>query len=432
MSGSVTLAPFTVQLITLTHSIPEPNAVVIRTQAGAVLHTGDWKLDPDPVIGEQADERALRALAEENVLAMICDSTNVMVEGSSGSEAEVAKSLRTLIAQQRGQVAVTCFATNVARLHSLGKAAHENGRRACLLGRSLRRIYDSAQENGYLKDIPPFLAPDDIALLEPEQRLFICTGSQGEPLSAMAKVAANTHPVVSLGAGDTVIYSSRMIPGNEKAIGRVQNQLAVNQVRVITDSTALVHVSGHPAQDELRRMYDWVRPMAVIPVHGERRHLQEQAAFALSCQVPHALVIENGAVVRLNDSGAPRVIARVETGRLAVNGHALMDLQSEPLRQLKKVIINGSVTVSLCIDLNGDLLAPVQISTLGLLENDALAAMLPDVEEAILEEFSAVPDAQIANDARLGDLVRRCARRILKKSTGKMPRIDVHLHRVDI
>ncbi len=299
MSGRFTIGPFDLELVTLTHSIPEPNAVVLRTAAGTVLHTGDWKLDPDPLIGEPADEVALRRLGDEGVLAMICDSTNALRPGSSGSEADLRRSLTELVGRYDARVAVACFASNVARLETIAHAAAAHGREVALVGRSLWRMDKAARENGYLADLPSFLTEDEAAYIPRDRIVMICTGSQGEPRSALARIARDDHPSVELEPGDVVIFSSRIIPGNEKSIGRLQNALARLGIEIVTELDHFVHVSGHPARDELVRMYQMIRPQIAIPVHGEARHLIAHAHLAGECQVPQPLIVENGDMVRL-------------------------------------------------------------------------------------------------------------------------------------
>ena len=299
LGGTFSIGPFDLELITLTHSIPEPNAIALTTPLGTVLHTGDWKFDPDPVIGDAADEDALRRVGEQGALAVVCDSTNVFTPGESGSEADILENLTKIIADAEGRVAVACFATNVARLETISAAARANGRDVVLAGRSLKRIVEASRENGYLADVPAFLDEEDAGFLPNDKTLIICTGSQGEPRAALARIAANDHPRITLGEGDSVIFSSRVIPGNEQVIGDMQAKLAKRGIKIITPRDAMIHVSGHPARDELARMYQHVRPQIAIPVHGEYRHLVEHAALARECQVAEALITENGAVARL-------------------------------------------------------------------------------------------------------------------------------------
>ncbi|MDG2033350.1 MAG: ribonuclease J, partial [Rhodospirillales bacterium] len=293
------VGPFSLELITLTHSMPEPNALAVRTPLGTIFHTGDWKFDPDPVIGEVSDFERLQALGDEGVLASIGDSTNVFVDGVSGSEAPLRENLTEIIGKCTGQVAVACFASNVARLQTIFEAATANGRTVCFVGRSLWRINAAARETGYLTDLPPFLEASQAIDLAKDQVLYICTGSQGEPRAALTRIAAGDHRDVTLGDGDTVIFSSRIIPGNDRAIGRLQNRLAMKGVQIISENNDSVHVSGHPARDELIKMYQMIRPQIAIPVHGEPRHLLKHVALAKQCQVPETVLVQNGSIVRL-------------------------------------------------------------------------------------------------------------------------------------
>src|SRR5581483_8030076 len=300
LSGSIALGPFEIELITLTHSIPEPNALAIRTPLGAVLHTGDWKIDPDPLLGGLTDADALARLGDEGVLAMVCDSTNVFVEGVAGSEAEVRENLNVLIGSLRGKVAVACFASNVARMDTVIRAAQANGRRVCLVGRSMLRMAAAASSVGLFKGLEPFVSESDAAALPDDGVLYLCTGSQGEPRAALARIADGTHPHVRLSAGDHCVFSSRVIPGNDVPIRNLQNKLADRGVRLYTERDHPgIHVSGHPCRDELRQMYAWARPKIAVPTHGERRHLLEHAALAADLQIGQTVAPRNGDMVRL-------------------------------------------------------------------------------------------------------------------------------------
>src|SRR6478672_3388423 len=325
MSGRFQIGPFDLELITLTHSIPEPNAVVIRTSAGTVLHTGDWKLDPEPLIGSPTDEDRLRQVGDEGVLAIVCDSTNALKPGSSGSEGELRQSLTDLIGRYDGRVAVACFASNVARLSTISHAARANDRNVALVGRSLWRMDKAARENGYLADVPKFLTEDEAGYIPRDKVVLICTGSQGEPRAALARIARDDHPHIVLEEGDAVIFSSRIIPGNEKSIGRLHNALLRLGVEVVTDEDHFTHVSGHPYRDELVRMYQMVRPQVAIPVHGEARHLLGHAELARRCQVAQAVVVENGDMVRL-DRGGAAIVDEVPSGRIANDGKTLLPI----------------------------------------------------------------------------------------------------------
>ncbi len=428
LGGRFAVGPFDMELITLTHSIPEPNAIAIRTGHGTVLHTGDWKLDPAPVVGDVSDEAALRRLGDDGVLAMVCDSTNVFVEGESGSEADLEATLTKLIGECEKRVAVTCFATNVARLETISRAARANGRDVVLAGRSLRRIDDAARENGYLAEVPPFLDEDDAGYLPADKALIVCTGSQGEPRAALARIAAGEHGNVALGDGDTVIFSSRVIPGNEAAIGRLHNALVGRGIRVISTEDEVVHVSGHPARGELVRMYQMVRPKIAIPVHGELRHMVEHAALARDCQVAHTVVAANGAMVRLAP-GAPEITGNAPVGRLALDGNRLVDLEGELVRGRTRALWHGAATVTVVINGAGGLAREPQISTTGLLQpgDGDLERLAGDAARAAVE---ALPAKRRADDAEVKEAVRLAVRRAFNDSVAKKPVTTVHLVRI--
>ncbi len=430
MSGKVSLAPFEVELITLTHSIPEPNAVVVRTPLGAVLHTGDWKLDPTPLIGDATDEIALRALGEGGVLAMVCDSTNVFVEGTSGSEADVRESLRSLIGRLPNRVAVGSFASNVARLETITHVAMEYGRQVALVGRSLWRMVASAQENGYLTGLPEFVQEHDVGYFPRDKILMICTGSQGEPRSALARMARKEHPHVALEPGDAVVFSSRTIPGNEKAIAHLQNELALQGVEVITDRDEDIHVSGHPARDELIEMYQMIRPQIAIPVHGEARHIKEHVALAKICQVPQALEAANGAVIRLAP-GKAEIVAQVPSGRLGLDGKSLMRLDGDMIRHRHRMSFNGLIMVSIALAKDGKLLAPPQVSLEGLLDGgEAAEEAMGEMSKAVAEAVRNLSAAQMQSTDELAEACRLAARRWFHKAYDKKPVTKVHVMRL--
>jgi ribonuclease J len=429
MSGRFTIGPFDLELVTLTHSIPEPNAVVLRTAAGTVLHTGDWKLDPDPLIGRPVDEAALRRLGDEGVLAIVCDSTNALRPGTSGSEAELRHSLTELIGRYDARVAVACFASNVARLETIAFAAAAHGRDVALVGRSLWRIDKAARENGYLAGVPPFLTEEDAGYVPRDRILMICTGSQGEPRSALARIAREDHPNVELETGDVVIFSSRIIPGNEKAIGRLQNALARLGVEIVTEHDHFVHVSGHPARDELVRMYQMIRPKVAIPVHGEARHLFANAQIARECQVPHALVIENGDLVRLDPSGA-EIIDEVPVGRLASDGKALLPLDGSALKDRRRIMFNGSVVATVVLDREGRLAAAPAIAVIGLVEPDTAQQNIPYLRVAVKRVLDELPIAARREDDGVCDAARRALRRVLNERFGKRPLVEIQVVRI--
>jgi ribonuclease J len=429
MSGRFTIGPFDLELVTLTHSIPEPNAVAIRTPVGTVLHTGDWKLDPDPLIGDVTDEAALVRIGDEGVIAMVGDSTNAMVDGHSGSEAELREALTELIGRYTGRVAVACFASNVARLSTIAHAAQAHGRDVALIGRSLWRIDKAARENGYLADVPRFLSEDEAGYVPADRILLICTGSQGEPRAALNRIAREDHPHIVLEEGDVVIFSSRIIPGNDKAIARLQNALVRLGVEIITTDDHFVHVSGHPCRAELVRMYQMVRPRVAIPVHGEARHLQAHAQLAMECQVSDALIIENGDAIRIDAQGAT-LAGQVPSGRIASDGRRLLPMTGSTLQQRRRVGNQGALVATLVVDRGGALAAPPQISLIGLVEaqdSDDMQAKLRDAATAAVE---SLPKAMRRDDAQVKDAANRALRKAVNERIGKRALIDVQLVRL--
>jgi ribonuclease J len=429
MSGRFTVGPFDLELITLTHSIPEPNAVALRTPVGTVLHTGDWKFDPDPLIGSTSDEAALRRLGDDGVLAMIGDSTNALRPGTSGSEADLRRSLIDLVGRYDARVAVACFASNVARLETIARAAAVHGREVALVGRSLWRIDKAARENGYLADLPRFLTEDEASYIPRDKIVLICTGSQGEPRAALARIAREDHPNIVLETGDVVIFSSRIIPGNEKAINRLQNALVRLGVEIVTEEDHFVHVSGHPARDELVRMYQMVRPRVAIPVHGEARHLIAHAHLAEECQVQQPLVIQNGDMVRLTPSGAA-IVDEVPVGRLASDGKGLLPLGGAALKDRRRIILNGSAVATLVVDRQGRRVAPPAISLIGLVEETAASAALPFLCDAAERAFDDLAAGARRDDDVVREAVRRALRRLINERFGKRPLIEIHLVRI--
>jgi len=429
MSGRFTIGPFDLELITLTHSIPEPNAVALRTPVGTVLHTGDWKFDPDPLIGPTADEAALTRLGDEGVLALIGDSTNALRPGTSGSEADLRRSLTDLIGRYDARVAVACFASNVARLETIARAAAAHGRDVALVGRSLWRMDKAARENGYLADLPRFLTEDEAGYIPRDRVLLICTGSQGEPRAALSRIARDDHPNVVLETGDVAIFSSRIIPGNEKAINRLQNALVRLGVEIVTEEDHFVHVSGHPARDELVRMYQMVRPKIAIPVHGEARHLIAHAQLAGECQVQQPLVIQNGDMVRLASSGAA-VVDEVPVGRLASDGKGLLPLDGAALKDRRRTTFNGTAVATLALDRQGRLVAPPAISLIGMVEPAVAEETMPALRGALERLVDELPAGSRRDDGVVRDAARRGLRRILNERFGKRPLVEIHVVRI--
>jgi ribonuclease J len=429
LSGRFTAGPFDVELVRVTHSVPEPSALILRTSLGAVLHTGDWKLDPVPVTGEPTDEAALIRLGDEGALAMVCDSTNATVPGSSGSEAAVRESLIELFGQFENRIAISCFSTNVARLDSIAAAAAANDRNVALVGRSLWRINEAARANGYLKNVAPFLSEHDAGFLPREKTVLICTGSQGEPRSALSRIAVDDHPEITLERGDAVIFSSREIPGNERAIGRVQNMLIGQGVEVITADDAFVHVSGHPAQDELIRMYQWVRPKLAVPVHGEIRHQTEHARLARSCQVADTIIPENGSIIRLAP-GPAEIVGQVQHGRLALDGKRIVPLDAGVMRGRHRMMYNGAAVATLVMDAAGALVTQPQVTVMGLIEGPEAGEILVEVGFAVRKAVEELPQQSRLDDEAVRQATRIAVRRSFNASQGKKPLTEVHLVRL--
>ena len=420
------LPPFKLQFLRVTHSIPEAQALVIETPHGLLLHTGDWKLDPNPLIGPPTNEAAFEALGARGVLAMICDSTNAMVEGHSGSEADVRQTLTVLLRDLRGRVAMTCFASNVARLESAAIAAHEAGRSVALVGRSLRNIDAAARECGYLRDLPPFLTEDDIDDVPDDNLLMLVTGSQGEPRSALARIALDTHPRVALGQGDTVIFSSRMIPGNERAIGTVQDNLVRRGVHLMTDMDHLVHVSGHPARDELRRLYRLVKPRYSVPTHGEWRHLSAHAALAQEAGAK-PILLEDGDILSLSPDRA-EVTDSAPVDKLVLDGTRLTPIGGGVMTARRRMLFNGVVLASLAVDANGRMRGEPRISAPGLFDADDTE--LDRIHTEFADAIDDLPQSLRRDDASLADAARAALRRALGRRLQKRPLVDVHLLRV--
>lgn len=430
LEGRLKIGPFDITYVTLTHSIPEPNALAIRTPLGNILHTGDWKIDPDPLLGDATDIAGLTGFGDEGVLAMVCDSTNVFSPGRAGSEAAVKSSLSTLLSGMKGRVAVTAFASNVARVDSIGKAAAAHGRQIVLVGRSMHKVVASAREAGYLKDFPPVLREDDAASLHPDQVLYICTGSQGEARAALSRIAYGDHPRIGLGSGDTVIFSSRIIPGNERSIFRLQNRLAERGVSVITEKDHFVHVSGHPCRDELADMYAWVRPEISVPVHGEIRHMMEHVKLAQDIQVPQTILAPNGSLVQLAP-GRACIVEEVYTGRLYLDGDVLTPVDDGQVNERLKLSSAGHLGVMLVVDKDGRLAAEPRVTAFGLpTEDGQLINLRKDVAEAVEEVVAKLRGKQARDDDMVREAALRAARRAVKESTGKKPVTQVEVIRL--
>ena len=421
--GSIELGPFRVSFVALSHSIPEGNGVLIETPFGSVFHTGDWKIDETPVIGEAPSPDTLRAIGDRGVLALVCDSTNVFQENPSGSEESVHAGLLAKVAEATGRVLVTTFASNAARLQTIGRVGLETGRKVCIAGRSLERILRVAQSTGYLRDFPVPIGFDEAMRLPRSEVLIIATGGQGEPRAALGRIASGTHEL-KLTQDDTVIFSSRIIPGNEVAIGRIMNQLSDLGVRIITERQAHVHVSGHPGRPELVEMYNWVRPEIVVPVHGEARHLAEQARLALRHGVSNAIVQKNGDVIRLAP-GEPKKIDEVHVGQLVLDGDVILPANGATVTERRRMGYGGLITVAVPVGKDGRLAGKPFIRPFGVPVEEDREDFIADATDAAARAFSpGVAEETVRESIRLA--VRRCA----TLWTGKKPLVEVMMLQV--
>ncbi|MBT4879378.1 MAG: ribonuclease J [Alphaproteobacteria bacterium] len=439
LSGTVDIGPFNINLITLTHSIPEPNGVAIKTPLGTVLHTGDWKLDPDPIIGSQPDEKALRKLGKEGVLAMVCDSTNVFEPDNSGSEGEVQEGLIDVMGRYKdSMIVVASFASNVARLESIATAAQKLGRKVTLVGRSLDRMNYAARSLGYLKNVAPFISHQEAQSVPRDKLVLISTGSQGESRAALNRIAHQQHRSFHIEHGDVVIFSSRIIPGNEKRISALMNTLVRLGAEIVVQNKLLgktkIHVSGHPARDELREMYEWIKPKVAIPVHGEPRHLREHARFAEECGIKNAIVPCNGSVVKLAP-GETKIIDQVTAGQLALDGSVLVSSNSLVLRERKRMSVHGTAVVTLVFDRQEELAEDPQITLHGVIsetETEERAKRLyTDIVREISRSLDELPPHKRERDSAIEEATRVALRRAVNQRLGKKPLTEVHVVRIN-
>ncbi len=421
VGGRFTLGPFDLEYIHMAHSIPESNGLAIRTDLARVFHTGDWKLDPKPVLGPRTDDKAIKAFASEGLDAVVCDSTNALREGFSPSETEVSAKLAEIIKGASGRVIVTTFASNLGRIRSVAEATHAAGRTLVVIGRAMHRVIQVGIETGYLSKGFRYADQREFGYLERDNVVALVTGSQGEPRAAMARIAEGAHPDVSLTRGDLVIFSSRNIPGNELAIGDIQNDLAEMGCRIITDSDQLVHVTGHPRRDELRRMYGWCTPRAAIPMHGEARHLEEHGALARSCGVPEVVPARNGTLVRIAP-GPAEIIDDVPIGRVFRDGKLIVSAGEGPVRERRKLSFAGIVVVSLVVSSKGDLVADPQVILDGVATEDKDGELVEDlVFDAVTGAVESIPKARRKDLPVLQEAARRAARSACDQATGKKP-----------
>ncbi len=429
LNSQIKLGPFEIDFVTLTHSTLEPNGLSITTPEGVILHTGDWKVDPNPLIGGKVDEKKLRAIGEKGVIAMICDSTNVFSPGRAGSEKDVRESLLKIISSQKKRVLVTSFASNVARMESIFYIAKQTKRNISLVGRSMHRIYKAARQCGYLKGLVEPIDPRDASKISKDRIIFLCTGSQGEPMGALNRIANDIHPDVSIESGDTVIFSSKIIPGNEKKLYALQNSIVKKDIDVITEENAFVHVSGHANREDLKDMYQWVKPKCVIPVHGEHRHMKEHISFAKEMQIPFNLKIENGNIIRISKNHKPVIIDQAPTGKIYLDGNVAVSLDSSSIKERKNISINGILEITLIISSNGKVKKPV-VSFRGLPEEEISETFKFDLEDEITKTCKSFAVNNFKQEKNLIDTIKQNCRKIVREKTGKRPFTNVNIARV--
>ena len=425
LNGTIDLDPFKIEYITLTHSILEPNGLRIETPAGIILHTGDWKIDPEPLLGEKTNSNRLKEIGKEGVLAMICDSTNVFSMGKAGSELDVRKNLLNIMGSLKKRIVMASFASNVARMETAFYCAEKTGRQISLVGRSMHRIFKAARQCGYLKNVIEPIDPREAKNISREKIVYLCTGSQGEPMAALMRISSYTHPDVFIEKDDAVIFSSKIIPGNEKKLYKLQNQLVKDGIEVISEESEFVHVSGHPNRDDLREMYDWVKPDCVVPVHGEHRHMIEHMKFAHEMKVPNPVQVENGDIVKLAP-GKPHVYDKAPSGRLFLDGNISVEEDSQSIKDRKNISSNGYMEVTILITPKGNIHKNPVITFRGLpvYDFDEFIYQLEEVIEKTTKTFSIKSKKQEYN---LIDALKITCRKCAKEFTGKKPFININL-----
>ena len=429
LNGKVNLHPFNIEFITLTHSILEPNGLRIETPAGVILHTGDWKVDPNPLIGGKINSDRLKEIGDEGVLAMICDSTNVFSIGKSGSELDVRKSILNIMQRLKKRIIVTSFASNVARMETIFYCAEKTGRQISLVGRSMHRIFKAARQCGYLKDVIEPIDPREAKKISREKIVYLCTGSQGEPMGAMMRISSYVHPDVLIEKGDTVIFSSKIIPGNERKLYKLHNQLVKDGIEVISEESEFVHVSGHPNRDDLKDMYNWVKPKCVIPVHGEHRHMNEHINFAKEMQVAYPVQVENGDIVKIFPGKKPEVYDKAPSGRLYVDGNISVDEDSSSIKERKNLSNNGYMEVTILVTPKGNIHKRPILSFKGLpvIEEEEFIYGLEEEIESTTKKFSLNSKKQEYN---LIDALKIACKKYAKEKTGKKPFTNINIVKI--
>ena len=429
LNSKIQLGAFEIDFVTLTHSILEPNGLSITTPAGTILHTGDWKIDPNPLIGGNIDEKKLKEIGEKGVSAMICDSTNVFNPGRAGSESDVRESLLKIMETKLNRILVTSFASNVARMESIFYCAKKTERSICLVGRSMQRIYKAARKCGYLGNLIKPIEPKKAKNVSKNKILYLATGSQGEPMGAMNRIINGIHPEVFLESGDCVIFSSKIIPGNEKKLYQLQNLIVKNDIEIITEENAFVHVSGHPNREDLKDMYKWVKPKCIIPVHGEHRHMKEHVTFAKEMQIPKTLLIENGDIIKILPGNEPQIIDKAPSGRLYLDGNLSVDVESKSIKERKNISINGYLEITLIISNNGKVKKPI-ISFKGIPESNENENFIFDMEDEIFSICKTFSLQSKNQEKNLIETIKQNCRRIVKDKTGKKPFTNINIARI--
>ena len=429
LGSTINIKPFKIEFITMTHSIVEPNGLRIETPAGSILHTGDWKCDPNPLVGDNMNSKRLIEIGKEGVLTMICDSTNVLSVGRSGSEKDVRDSMLKIIEKQKKRVIVTSFASNVARMETIFYCAEKTGRNISLVGRSMHRIYKAAKQCGYLSDVIEPIDPRDAKNISSEKIIYLCTGSQGEPMGAMNRISNYIHPDVFVEAGDTVIFSSKIIPGNEKKLYKLHNQLVREGINVISEETDFVHVSGHPNRDDLKDMYEWIQPNSIIPVHGEQRHMLEHISFAKKLNVPHPIKVENGDIVRIFPGDSPEVFDKAPYGKIFLDGNIGVEEESKSIKERRNISQNGHLNITVIITTQGNIHNTPIVNFMGIpiLNTEEFKISIQDEIDKIAKSFSLNNKKQEEN---FKDALKVTCRKFTKEKTGKRPITNINLVRI--
>ena len=430
LGGNVKLGAFDIDYVTLTHSILEPNGLAITTPEGVVLHTADWKIDEDPLIGEKTDVKKLTELGKKGVLAMVCDSTNIFNLGSSGSESLVRTGLLTVLEKMKNRIVITSFASNVARMETVFKVAEKIGRQVCLVGRSMNRIYQLARQCNYLQDIKVPIDVRDAKKIPKNKMVFLCTGSQGEQRAALARIANGTHPDLHLEKDDNVIFSSRIIPGNEKRLFKIFNDFSKNDINVLSEENSMIHVSGHPAREDLKKMYSWVKPKILIPVHGEQRHMAEHISFAKEMGVKFPVKVSNGEILRLAP-GEPEVVDKVTWGRVYLDGKVLIDNDSPVLKERRNMAANGYMEITVLISKNGQIKNNpiVTLKGIPLIEEDA-SEIEYDLEDVVMDTCKTFNLNNSKQEKNLIDTLKGNCLKLINDKSGKKPLVNINLVRL--